>query len=282
MSGKALTWRIIACVLLIVGIAPVGMMIVNNMHESYAVESHAKEVSSIPSSQRKSIIRNAVSYNHGIASSPQSSLGDPYPKASISYPSSYTNALRTDDGIMATISIPSISLKLPVRHGTSEQVLNQGLGHLYGTSLPVGGESTRSVIAGHRGKPNNLLLTRADELSSGDMIYVDVMGERLSYKVSTVSVIEPEQVSELTVVKGKDMITLLTCTPYGVNTHRLVIDAIRVKDGTINNDDQKDHVLMYAVIIMFDVIMLIASRMIIRNFHRNRFMIMNSITERLM
>ena len=129
---------------------------------------------------------------------------------------------------MGTIKVPKQSINLPFYHGTSEEALASGAGHLYGTSLPVGGKSTHSVITGHRGLVEALMFTRLDEVKEGDFFYIEVMGETLGYKVDRISVILPDDTSKLKIVPGEDRVTLMTCTPYGVNTHRLLISGHRV------------------------------------------------------
>ena len=131
-------------------------------------------------------------------------------------------------GMMGYLEIPSISLRLPVYHGTGEEALQKGIGHLAGTSLPVGGTGTHCVLSGHRGLPTALLFTDLDQLTAGDRFYLHVLGETLAYEVDQISVVEPDQVSDLTGTQTGDYVTLLTCTPYGVNTHRLLVRGHRV------------------------------------------------------
>ena len=140
----------------------------------------------------------------------------------------YQSLLNTGNGVMGTIKVPKQSINLPFYHGTSEEALASGAGHLYGTSLPVGGKSTHSVITGHRGLVEALMFTRLDEAKEGDFFYIEVMGETLGYKVDRISVILPDDTSKLKIVPGEDRVTLMTCTPYGVNTHRLLISGHRV------------------------------------------------------
>ena len=131
-------------------------------------------------------------------------------------------------GIMGTVLVPKIGVELPIRHGTSEPVLAVGAGHLYGTSLPVGGTGSHTVVTGHRGLVKSLMFTRLDELHDGDFMYIKVMDETLGYEVDRISVIEPDDVSRLKIVPGEDRLTLMTCTPYGINTHRLLVSGHRV------------------------------------------------------
>lgn len=145
----------------------------------------------------------------------------------------YWSLLNLDEnGIMGYMEIPKISVRLPVYHGTSERVLQHGLGHLAGTSLPVGGKGTHSVVSGHRGLPSALLLTDIDRLTYGDRFSVSVLGEKLVYQVDKITVIEPDKVSDLKPEDAGDYITLLTCTPYGINSHRLLVRGCRVEGET--------------------------------------------------
>ena len=139
----------------------------------------------------------------------------------------YQSLLDSGDGVMGAIRIPKISVNLPVYHGTSELTLASGAGHLYGSSLPVGGKNTHAVITGHRGLVDAMMFTRLDEMRVGDYFYIEVMGRTLGYRVDRISVIEPNDTSKLKIVPGEDRVTLMTCTPYGVNTHRLLVSAVR-------------------------------------------------------
>lgn len=138
------------------------------------------------------------------------------------------------DGIMAYLSIPKINLKLPIMHGTFDEYIQKALGHLNGTALPIGGPGTHSVIVGHRGLPNAELFTNIDQLEVGDKFYIHVLDETLAYEVDEINpMIEAEDIDTLAdlmkVEAGKDLVTLFTCTPYGVNTHRLLVRGTRVE-----------------------------------------------------
>ena len=131
-------------------------------------------------------------------------------------------------GLMARLKIPSIDLDLPVYHGTADQTLLEGLGHLEGTSLPVGGPGTRSVITGHRGLANAVMFTNLDRVETGDTFVIEVFGEVLTYRVVETKVVEPEQTEELRAEPGRDLVTLVTCTPLGINTHRILLTGERI------------------------------------------------------
>lgn len=141
----------------------------------------------------------------------------------------YASLLRGDaDGLMARIRIPAIDLDLPVYHGTSDEVLEHGVGHLEGTALPVGGESTHSVLTGHRGLASAELFSRLDQVDVGDTFTIEVFGEVLTYRVLDTQVVEPEDTESLLVQPGEDLVTLVTCTPLGINTHRILVTGERV------------------------------------------------------
>lgn len=141
----------------------------------------------------------------------------------------YMSLLNTNgDGIMGYIQIPSINVKLPIFHTTSEEVLQIGVGHLEGSSLPVGGENTHSVLSAHRGLPSATLFTDLDKVQIGEDFFIIIMGEYYAYEVDQIEVVEPDDTSLLQVEDGQDLCTLITCTPYGVNTQRLMVRGHRV------------------------------------------------------
>ncbi|MCD7715403.1 MAG: class C sortase [Lachnospiraceae bacterium] len=133
------------------------------------------------------------------------------------------------DGIMGYLSIPKIDVYLPIYHGTGTEELQKGIGHLYGTSLPVGGEGTHTVLAGHRGLPSAALLTDLDLLEEGDYFYFYILDDVLAYQVTGIEVVEPDETDSLATVAGEDLATIVTCTPYGINTHRLLVHGTRVE-----------------------------------------------------
>ena len=141
----------------------------------------------------------------------------------------YMNTLNiAGDEMMGSVEIPKIDIKIPIYHTTEEDVLNKGAGHLEGSSLPVGGANTHAVISAHRGLPSASLFTDLDQLKEGDHFLIHVLNETLCYEVDKISVVKPEDTSALAVEDGQDLVTLLTCTPYGVNTERLLVRGHRV------------------------------------------------------
>lgn len=141
----------------------------------------------------------------------------------------YGEALNLDGrGIMAYVQIPTIDVTLPIAHGTSEETLRDKIGHLEWSSLPVGGKSTHCVISGHRGLPSSELFTNIDHLELGDKFYLHTLGQTLEYRVCHIAVVEPQDQRLLRIEEGQDLVTLVTCTPYGINSHRLLVRGIRV------------------------------------------------------
>lgn len=161
----------------------------------------------------------AYAFNESLISS---SLDDPYGKDHAAGRAEYARMLEVHEK-MGHVQIPKINVDIPMYAGTSEEVLQKGIGHLEGTSLPVGGNSTHSVLTAHRGLPNARLFSELDQLVVGDKFYIHYIGGTLAYQVDQILVIEPTDFSELLVVPGHDYITLLTCTPYMVNSHRLIV-----------------------------------------------------------
>lgn len=145
----------------------------------------------------------------------------------------YEDALNVaGTGMMGYLEIPRINVKLPIYHGTDSSVLNVAVGHLEGTSLPVGGEGTHCVLSAHRGLPSAKLFTNLDKLEEGDTFTITVLDRLLTYEVDQIRIVEPEEVGELAIQEGKDYVTLLTCTPYGINTHRLLVRGHRIDNAT--------------------------------------------------
>lgn len=192
------------------------------------VASYANAVENTDGQELQKAYQAAVEYNENLLGN---IVADPFNAATSSQASSdYQNMLTVGGDIMATVEIPAIDLKLPVYHGTSDEVLKKGAGHLPQTSLPVGGESTHAVITGHTGMPAAKLFSDLNKMQVGDRFYIYVLGKTLTYKVDKIYVIEPDDTKSLRVYEGKDYVTLITCTPFGVNSHRLLVRGIRVTD----------------------------------------------------
>lgn len=147
-----------------------------------------------------------------------------------------------NDSIMGYVEIPCIEVKLPIFHGTGEEALLHGAGHLEGSSLPIGGEGTHAILAAHRGLPSAMLFTDLNLVQEGDLFYIYVLDEVLAYEVDQILVVEPDETESLNIVPGKDYVTLLTCTPYGVNSHRLLVRGHRVEYSEEAHEEEKAQV----------------------------------------
>ncbi|WEV47807.1 class C sortase [Bifidobacterium sp. ESL0690] len=208
---------------------------VNARRESIASIQAAQEMAKWPRGRVVKEYHDALGYNKTLADSGQLSLGelvDPFQNdinddSSSAGDKTYQSMLTSSNGVMGTIRIPKISLRLPIYHGTAQGTLSQGVGHLHGSSLPVGGKSSNAVLTGHRGLAEATLFTRLDELGKGDNIYIQTLNRTMGYRVISIHVVKPDDTHLYRVVNGKDLVTLMTCTPYGVNTERLVITAKR-------------------------------------------------------
>lgn len=231
---------IIAIIFIIVG---TGIFLYPSISNYFAEKNHVeairnydKMVVKIGEDSLKKEREKAQTYNENLSGDP---VHDPFVLGSgYALPENYKEVLNiSGDGIMGYIQIPKISVDLPIYHGTSEEVLEKGVGHIQNTSVPIGGNSTHSVLTGHTGLPNAELFTRLDELIVGDIFYIHVLNYILTYKVYEIKVVLPDNIDELRITSGEDLVTLVTCTPYGVNSHRLLVKAERVEyeDYTENN-----------------------------------------------
>ena len=197
-------------------------------NQAEIIHSYQDKVSNISEQQLAEEWEKAVVYNENLTGDP---VHDPFVMGSgYVLPDNYEETLNLNgDGVMCYVEIPKIGVNLPVYHGASEEVLEKGAGHLEVTTLPIGGEGRHSVISAHRGLPSAELFTRLDELEIGDLFYIHVLDQTLAYKVDQIETILPEELEKLAVEKGKDLVTLLTCTPYAVNTHRLLVRGARTE-----------------------------------------------------
>ena len=196
-------------------------------NSSTIVADYDRNVQNISDEEKEEAIRLAREYNARLSEN-QGTLGDGFSEDGF-VDEEYESLLNSYDiGMMGYIHIPKIDVELPIYHGTKESVLQVGVGHLRNTSLPVGGESTHSVLTGHRGLPSRMLFTDLDQLKTGDIFYVKILGETFAYEVDQIKTVLPEETEGLQIVEGQDYITLITCTPYGINTHRLLVRGHRI------------------------------------------------------
>ena len=198
---------------------------VNQKNQSRAVASYSEEVENLSDVDYQAYFDAADDYNRRLAETPDAF----YRPEEVS---GYTDTLDVSGtGIMGYITIPKIGVELPVYHGTSDGVLQVAAGHLEGSSLPVGGAGTHAVISAHRGLPSAKLFTNLDELEVGDTFTITVLARVLTYEVDQISIVLPTETDLLQPVEGKDYVTLMTCTPYGINTHRLLVRGKRIENA---------------------------------------------------
>ncbi len=196
----------------------------NSLRNSKAVASYVEEVSSLEEDEYDKIWQEALQYNADLAQSTQHFILN---EEELSRYSATLDVLGT--GIMGYVEIPSIQVSLPIYHSANDAVLQKAVGHLEWSSLPTGGQDTHCVISGHRGLPSAKLFTDLDQLVEGDTFALCVLDEVLTYEVCEILTVNPDEVQDLMIQKGEDLCTLVTCTPYGINTHRLLITGKRVE-----------------------------------------------------
>ncbi len=201
----------------------------NSFHQSQAIMSYSESVSKMSDDEYDEILKKAEEYNQKLTSMNWNMSDEE--KAEYESELNFNN-----DGSMGYIDIPKINVKLTIYHGTDDSVLQTSIGHLEGTSLPVGGLGTHSVLSGHRGLPSAKLFSDLDKLREGDTFTVHVLNETLTYEVDQIRVVDPTDFTDLTIDPNQDYMTLVTCTPYGVNTQRLLVRGHRIAnaDGAAN------------------------------------------------
>ena len=197
----------------------------NSYHQTKAIASYAADVANLSNEDYEKIWKAATEYNASLSErNSGNTLTDEQKRQ-------YEQLLNVSgDGIMGYIEIPKINCSLPIYHGVGESVLQVGIGHLDWSSLPVGGESTHCVISGHRGLPQSKLFTNLDQMEEGDIFMLNVLDEVLTYEVDQILIVEPEDTAALEIEEGRDYCTLVTCTPYGINTHRLLVRGHRIEN----------------------------------------------------
>lgn len=226
--------KIIPILIILFGFALLSYPFISNyMFEKSAgstIKSYEKQAKTYDQKQKEQAFRKAEEYNKDLIKSVVQ-LTDPFKvKKSNGETLIYNNILNIDhSGVMGYLEIPCISVNLPIYHGTDAEILERGVGHLAASSIPVGGKSTHSVLTGHTGLSSAKLFTDLTEMKKEDLFFIHVLDRTLAYKVDQISVVRPEDTRKLQIVKGKDYVTLVTCTPYGVNDHRLLVRGVRTK-----------------------------------------------------
>ena len=229
LRERFLTW--LPLVLVLVGVAVLLYPVMATQHNNDEQQRLAKMYTATVNSAGPETIAkeraSAETYNNNLESAP---ILDPWLESQRPDTPQYQAYLHEMDidPVMARIVIPSIHVSLPIYHGTDSRTLTEGVGHLFGTSLPIGGPSTHAVLTGHTGLSTATMFDNLNQLKKGDVFYVSSLGQTLKYEVNDITVVKPEETDSLRKVPGRDLVTLITCTPYGVNTHRLLVTGERV------------------------------------------------------
>ena len=228
-AGKNKFVVILLIVVLLAGLSlllyPVVSDYWNSLHQSQAIAAYVEAVTELDDGAYEERWKEAQAYNAALPGSQNRfQPGEEEQRA-------YEQLLNiTGNGVLGYVEIPRIDVLLPIYHGTDEEVLQVAVGHIEGSSLPVGGERTHCVISGHRGLPSSRLFTDLDQLTEGDIFILRVLDETLTYEVDQIHIVEPDDISLLGIEEGQELCTLITCTPYGVNSHRLLVRGHRVEN----------------------------------------------------
>lgn len=235
----------------------------NQRHASRAIASYDETAQSLTQEDTDAYFAAADDYNARLAADPDAFY---HPEEIAGYEDTL-NVSGT--GIMGYITIDKINVQLPIYHGTSDGVLQTAVGHLEGTSLPVGGASTHCVLSAHRGLPSALLFSNLDQLEVGDTFTVTVLDRLLTYEVDSISIVLPEQVGGLLIQDGQDYLTLMTCTPYGINTHRLLVRGRRVENAAarhinVTPDATRIDPMIVAPVVALPILLILLAVLLIR------------------
>ena len=248
-------------------------VVINYINSNQAVEvitAYSSDISSNTSNKNEKMIDEARLYNSRISGS---NIIDAFSNPEQSTSQEYLNILNVrDNGMMGYLQIPKIDVKIPIYHGTSDEVLQKGVGHVEGSSFPVGGDTTHAVLSAHSGLPSARLFTDLNQLQNGDMFYVYILDQVFAYKVDQVLVVEPSDIEALKLQEGEDYVTLVTCTPYAINTHRLLVRGTRVEyspevleSTPVAKKLGKDEKILYLSLALVFVILLLVLFFVLRD-----------------
>lgn len=212
----------------------------NSQNAAAEILAYSSSTEDMSNDKINLLLEQAHKYNESLIGSVAVS-GDPFAKTETD--ENYNNMLRIDGSeIMASLEIPSIAVNLPIYHGTSNEILQKGLGHLSGSSLPVGGNGTHSVITGHTGDYSNKLFSDLANVKTGDVFFIKILNQTLAYRVDNIATVLPEETELLTIDENEDYVTLVTCTPFGINDHRLLVRGTRISYEEAKNLAQSQQV----------------------------------------
>ena len=226
-------YKIVSLLIVVILLSGAGLVLYPTLSDQYNQIMSARRIlaydlaaRSLPPEENEALLKAAEHYNETLR---HTEIRDAFTEAANETSAEYRALLNLgDDGIMGYVEVPKIGVRLPIYHSTDDYGLQRGAGHMEGTALPVGGPGTHCGIAGHRALPSARLFTDLDQLTRGDLIYLSVLGRTLVYQVDLINVVLPHELDYMAVEDGEDLLTLVTCTPYGLNTHRLLVRGRRV------------------------------------------------------
>lgn len=250
---------------------------VNSFHQAEVLSTYDEAIATKSEEELNGYIADAMQYNEGLLES-NVTLNDAFSSGGSSDETYLSLLSLSPDGVMGTIEIPSIHVTLPIYHGTSSKVLEEGAGHLEGSSLPVGGTGSHAVLSAHSGLPEKRLFSDIDQLAVGDHFKLLVYGLKLEYEVDDIRVVEPWDTSYLSIQPDKDMVTLVTCTPYGINSHRLFVSGHRTEwtdtEVVTSEESAGMHIgireIQIGILAISAVVLLVSGKMLLFSRRRNK------------
>lgn len=250
---------------------------VNSFHQAEVLSTYDEAIATKSEEELNGYIADAMQYNEGLLES-NVTLNDAFSSGGCTDETYLSLLSLSPDGVMGTIEIPSIHVTLPIYHGTSSKVLEEGAGHLEGSSLPVGGTGSHAVLSAHSGLPEKRLFSDIDQLAVGDHFKLLVYGLKLEYEVDDIRVVEPWDTSYLSIQPDKDMVTLVTCTPYGINSHRLFVSGHRTEwtdtEVVTSEESAGMHIgireIQIGILAISVVVLLVSGKMLLFSRRRNK------------
>ena len=250
---------------------------VNSFQQAEVLSTYDEAIATKSEEELNGYIADAMQYNEGLLES-NVTLNDAFSSGGSSDETYLSLLSLSPDGVMGTIEIPSIHVTLPIYHGTSSKVLEEGAGHLEGSSLPVGGTGSHAVLSAHSGLPEKRLFSDIDQLAVGDHFKLLVYGLKLEYEVDDIRVVEPWDTSYLSIQPDKDMVTLVTCTPYGINSHRLFVSGHRTEwtdtEVVTSEESAGMHIgireIQIGILAISAVVLLVSGKMLLFSRRRNK------------
>lgn len=240
---------------------PVISCLASELNDNTVITAYTENIKTLSQEDKNIYLDSARDYNRKLTDIVSTESFIKYDEKE----NNYNDILNVNNGIMGSVTIPKINVELPIYHGISDEVLSNGVGHMPNTSFPIGGKSTHAVISAHTAYPGKVFFDDLPELDSGDIFYINILGDTLTYKIFNVEIVDPDNTNGLRIVDGKDYVSLLTCYPYAVNTHRLIVTGERIETNDATEDSviqtQTNHSPNY--ILLFSIVLILTIAIII-------------------